>query len=581
MDDLLENFQTMTDLEILFNMQAALSHLREGHSWSALSSAAQLSTNLPLTFRHFGGNNGGVHLVATTNQFSNALNLRLVSINGIDMDTIFERITNIQPIENVYFLRTYGIRALSSSEYLSFMGLRENGVTVFTLTDDNGNTVDITLTAQHETQLDFTNIALTSDEVNIVRSRNAGEVPRVFQGGENRFYFLEEYGLLYIVLAEFISNAGNQLEELSNREFEARGININDLTIEQMVDPENTAVQEVVAILREWARAADFTGLVVPPYQNEEISPIFWGGDGNPEQGILGGRQLWTTHPALLQVIAENDVQAIVVDARNNGGGDPAAFIDMFKTLSQSVDEGRLFYFINGYSYSATSIATRIISQMGAVIVGEPLGQNAIFYGIASDGADSPYFPYVTLTNSNLTIRIPNVVAHIESETFGFEVYGLTGQASDYIENSPNFEFYTIRPDVQVIHTIEHWANNEDPVLNHVINSLNLSTTSQTAVSAQAQQNAQLVPFRTVAENANFGGNIQWNAETSQITVTTDTAQFLITIGSTTVVVNHASQNGITQNITVDTAPIIRDGRTYVTEDFFQTVFGINVLDLQ
>lgn len=77
-----------------------------------------------------------------------------------------------------------------------------------------------------------------------------------------------------------------------------------------------------------------------------------------------------------------------------------------------------------------------------------------------------------------------------------------------------------------------------------------------------------MVPIRALAED--FGATVDWNADTQTVTVKLDGNTVEMTIGSTTYKVNGTEK-------TMDTAPIIKDGRTYVPVRFVAEALGFKV----
>lgn len=77
-----------------------------------------------------------------------------------------------------------------------------------------------------------------------------------------------------------------------------------------------------------------------------------------------------------------------------------------------------------------------------------------------------------------------------------------------------------------------------------------------------------LLPVRAVVEEMN--GNVSWNGDTREVTLKKGGSTIILTIDSTT-----AYLNGNVQ--TLDSAPIIRDGRTLLPIRFIAESFGYNV----
>jgi len=200
--------------------------------------------------------------------------------------------------------------------------------------------------------------------------------------------------------------------------------------------------------------------------------------------------------------------EAVIIDARYNPGGDNAYLMELFEFLAQNTAPGMLFHFIDEGSMSASLLGAAHLKSLGAVLIGQPLGQHTVFYGFhSSSHADSGLFfsdldfiegmdldeyiqigvntdeypysavieltvrellemvadgdsgtpgasPYLTLHHSGLHIAVPNVALSVPN-LFGLEL-----------------DFYALRPDILMEYTIQDWINNRDPLLAYVIGLL-------------------------------------------------------------------------------------------------------------
>ena len=135
----------------------------------------------------------------------------------------------------------------------------------------------------------------------------------------------------------------------------------------------------------------------------------------------------------LLDIIEENEINAVIIYGRYNPGGLHAKYSELFNVLIDAAPEGKLFYFINNASFSAGSMAPIFLKHMGATIIGEPVSQNAIFYGISRTGSISPD---LTLKNSQLQITIPNFIANINHTIVGVPLYGSDEEIELFIQNN-------------------------------------------------------------------------------------------------------------------------------------------------
>ncbi|MCL1996106.1 MAG: copper amine oxidase N-terminal domain-containing protein [Defluviitaleaceae bacterium] len=426
-DELINNVPYLSDFEIAVGMQSAVSNLQDNHFRVFPYEIMAADVSLFIDFRHFGGAGGGFYLIGVLEEFSHALNYRITAINEVPIGIVMERFSRFMSLENIYDIRVQLGRVLHSTLMLEILGLREGGTTTFTLESD-GNTTEITLTQAHE-------IHFYEDmDFSFITSQMEGDMPAFLaMDGRNNFHFFEDHGLLYIRIEGFdptvFIDGWDLMHELGAESF-----------------------SEIEDELRQAIAQGDIQGVITPP---ANVGPAYWLDDEF--------RFSWDVHFGILDIIEENDVQAIVIDARLNVGGDPAPFFELFQLAADTVEEGRLFYFIDGGSYSAAVTSAMAMAYLGAVIVGEPTGQNTIFYGVLS-GIGDERDPHIFLNYSQLAIEIPNLLSHAAAEDIGPNF-----DPDAFFNMSPYFEFYTFRPDVLIEHTIEHWINNTDPLLEYVI----------------------------------------------------------------------------------------------------------------
>jgi len=157
----------------------------------------------------------------------------------------------------------------------------------------------------------------------------------------------------------------------------------------------------------------------------------------------------------IIRFIANNgdNIRATVVDARDNVGGDSAPHIsNIFHRLVAATPEGKLFYFMNEGSRSASLIAALNLYESGAIMVGQPQGQIIDFYSTGWHNLTPPFA--TVLQNSGLGLIVPN--RHRIFSNGNFQT------ADDLI----------FRPHILIEYTIYDWINNHDPYLEYVKNLL-------------------------------------------------------------------------------------------------------------
>lgn len=157
------------------------------------------------------------------------------------------------------------------------------------------------------------------------------------------------------------------------------------------------------------------------------------------------------TFEAVETLLATNHVNAVVIDARGNGGGDSRLYIPHFEMIAAHTPTGRLFYFMDEGSFSASLVAAAELYRLGAVFVGKPSGQLTEFYSYSTvTGVPRDQRFWTTLRYSGYTLAVPNTFHTLRD--VGIAPYDLI-----------------LRPHVLIDSTIDDWINNRDPLLDYVI----------------------------------------------------------------------------------------------------------------
>jgi len=357
-DALLLDIRGLTDFEIKVEMQRSVALLRDNHFF--FTGFAGYTANMriaryPLMFGYFGD---GFYLYRAHADFADALNIRLVAVNGVPIQDVFDEFSRFWSVENIYDAKYQFATLLNAAIILQAIGISDGKQVTYTF--DGG--VEITATETHNWERMITTLRwLTSAP--LVDARADGELPLFHQNLRQNLWheFVPEYGILYICI-------------------------------------------------RGWV--ADVQGVFARAVRN---------------------------------TFDENDVTAVIIDARSNPGGDANQFIDLFSHFARNLPEDRLFYFVNEGSNSGSLGAAYFLENIGAVIIGQPLAQNSDFYWFGSSASR------LLLNYSRLEITPPPTFwsAH--------QVHGR--QPDDGI----------FRPHIIIGYTIDDWINNRDPFFDYVL----------------------------------------------------------------------------------------------------------------
>jgi hypothetical protein len=145
----------------------------------------------------------------------------------------------------------------------------------------------------------------------------------------------------------------------------------------------------------------------------------------------------------VMAAIAANPVERIVIDLRNNGGGDSSVIFPLLSKLGEAIERGTLRLTKGGYAiigretFSSAVNNTVDLKQGGAILVGEPTGQGGTHYGQTAS---------IVLPNSRIVVSTSTRLLQV-----------------------PGFDFGTILPDIAVDLNSADFFADRDPVLDAIL----------------------------------------------------------------------------------------------------------------
>lgn len=250
---------------------------------------------------------------------------------------------------------------------------------------------------------------------------------------------LMAYGPLYMRQSELLAGIG-VIERAGSAEFSAvdRDGTASDVTIEPI-----PAADDVV-----WTAALPH---ILPRrdvmWLGDQAEPIWWRYLDNSRTLYLQYNAVvrnLTVADEILARMAQGGVDRVIVDLRNNGGGDNQRYGPLLEALQDpQIDRpGRLFVLIGRLTFSAAgNFATEVEAKTGARFVGEDMGSSPNMYG---DVSRSPL------------------------RTIGQDVY----IASVYHQKStPDDSRITIEPDIAVPYSSDDYFSDRDPALDAALSA--------------------------------------------------------------------------------------------------------------
>jgi C-terminal processing protease CtpA/Prc len=160
-------------------------------------------------------------------------------------------------------------------------------------------------------------------------------------------------------------------------------------------------------------------------------------------------KDVLTFSEELIMFIEENNIEKLVIDLRNNFGGDSTLLDPFIKYVSNNVGlnkKGNIFVIVGRDTFSSALLnAFSLKENTEALFIGEPTGGKPNCYGEVQR---------FSLKNSGLSI------------TYSTEYYKL-------IEDDDRLSF---EPDIIIDLSINNYINNEDPCLEYALSYGNKRT---------------------------------------------------------------------------------------------------------
>jgi hypothetical protein len=200
-DALLLEIEGLSDFEIQVRMQYIVALLRDNHffftGFAGYNAALRLN-RYPLMFGHF---EDGFYLFRAYADFAHALNLRLIAVNGVPVQEVFDEFSRFWSVENIYDARYQFAALLNATTVLRAIGISDGEQVIYTFEDG----VEITVTESHTWERLMTTIRWLPS-VPLEDARAPGDLPLFHQNIRQNLWheFLPEYGILYVIIRGWV-----------------------------------------------------------------------------------------------------------------------------------------------------------------------------------------------------------------------------------------------------------------------------------------------------------------------------------------------------------------------------------------
>ena len=155
-------------------------------------------------------------------------------------------------------------------------------------------------------------------------------------------------------------------------------------------------------------------------------------------------KDVFTFCSELIEFIKHHDVEKLVIDLRNNFGGNSSLldpFIEAIKHCNKVNKKGSIFVIIGRETFSSALLnALSLKTNTSAIFIGEPTGGKPNCYGEVQR---------FTLKNSKLIVCY----------------------STEYYKTIEDDAILSLMPDVSIVLTIQNYINNEDPSFEYIINN--------------------------------------------------------------------------------------------------------------
>lgn len=158
-----------------------------------------------------------------------------------------------------------------------------------------------------------------------------------------------------------------------------------------------------------------------------------------------------TTLEEILAVLKQGQVETLIVDLRNNSGGNSGLIASFVKNLRLNPHYYESFYIvIGGYTFSSGALnAMQFAKENPAVLIGTPTGENPDDLGEVE------------------VFSLPNSGLYCQFSTAIFKS-GIRYSSTDALPHL-DFEKSSLEPDIYIANDIDAWKGQYDNVLNYIL----------------------------------------------------------------------------------------------------------------
>lgn len=176
----------------------------------------------------------------------------------------------------------------------------------------------------------------------------------------------------------------------------------------------------------------------------------------------------------LLDTMDNGNIEKLVIDLRDNGGGDEELLFPFIHAVSGSRfnQEGRLFVIVGRQTFSsAVRNAVTLQKKTGAIFIGEPTGGKPSHFG-ATQSFQLPNSKItVTYSTMHLTHCIPDDRVLADPSAFANDLSALEELEQSILQDPDALigDAPSLIPDQVIESSIQDYIDNEDPVLQYAL----------------------------------------------------------------------------------------------------------------
>lgn len=216
-NNLKNNINHMSDVEVSINLEQILSRLKDAHTDISLiemitppgeAKSYDDMKVFPITYKWF---DDGLRVYSCDSKYKDILGLKLVSINDIELNEIIDKVSTTYSYDNDAGLKSGITKYISVYEILKFIDIVDNNSAKFVFEKDSGDEYSINLDTMDFKNVNYINLSTLIQNESEISTKPTGSYDDYW------FKYIEKDNILYFQYNKCINNNSYWLTDEEKR----------------------------------------------------------------------------------------------------------------------------------------------------------------------------------------------------------------------------------------------------------------------------------------------------------------------------------------------------------------------------